>query len=295
MEFLLYLPSAIALLLVSAAATAVAIAGLYLVRRRYAAEVLKANHEVAAIIFNVFGVLYAVVVAFVVFVTWSGYDEATKNLQLEASQTLDLFYSAQAFPEPLGKDIQQGLIAYANSVYTDELKRMSSGDISIHSSGILRELLAKFNSIDQNLMPNREVYVESLRRLNNLAEYRQLRIFAGNNTIPSVLWCILLAGGFITVLYTCFFGAKNLQAQYVMTAALTVMISLILLLIYILDHPFTGANKVSVKPFAETLEVMQAQEINWGSKLGVSQQILTDSARDKRWIRGGSIQHARLP
>src|SRR5947199_9824412 len=82
---------------------------LYLVRRKYSAEVLKENHEVAAIIFNAFGLFYGVLVAFVVFATWNGYDDATKNLQLEASESLDIFHSAEAFPDSPRKIIQTGV------------------------------------------------------------------------------------------------------------------------------------------------------------------------------------------
>src|SRR6267142_3860762 len=133
MQFLLQLSLPISFFIVSAIITFLSLAGLYLVRRKYSAEVLKENHEVAAIIFNAFGLLYGVVVAFVVFVTWSGYDEATKNLQLEANETLDIFHSAKAFPDPISKTIQQGLMDYAASVYDDELKRMAVGEISLYS------------------------------------------------------------------------------------------------------------------------------------------------------------------
>src|SRR5437764_9002718 len=100
MQNLLYLPVPMAFFVAAAITTFLGLAGLYLVRRKYSAEVLKENHEVAAIIFNAFGLFYGVMVAFVVFVTWSGYDEATKNLHLEASEDLDLFHSAEGFPEP---------------------------------------------------------------------------------------------------------------------------------------------------------------------------------------------------
>src|SRR5881398_1915842 len=109
MQFLLNWPWALSFFFVSCVTTAIAVTGLYLVRKKFPADVLKENHEVAAIIFNAFGVLYAVVVAFVVFVTWNGYDEATKNLQLEASQSLDLFHIAEAFPDATKKMIQQGV------------------------------------------------------------------------------------------------------------------------------------------------------------------------------------------
>src|SRR6266446_2004320 len=115
MQFLLNLPPTISFLLVSAITTALAVAGLRLVRGKYSAEVLKENHEVAAIIFNAFGLLYGVVVAFVVFVTWSGYDDATKNLQLEANEADDIFHISKAFPDPANKIIQQGLMDYTAS------------------------------------------------------------------------------------------------------------------------------------------------------------------------------------
>ena len=257
MQFLLNLPIAFSFLIVSALTSAVALAGLYFVRRKYSAEVLKENHEVAAIIFNAFGLFYGVMVAFVVFVTWSGYDDATKNLQMEASEALDIFNSAKGFPDPANKIIQQRLRDYVASVYNDEVNRMSQGVISLYSGGAHAKLTPLFYQMDEKSIPNRELYAESLRRLNNLAQYRRLRIFAGNNTVPSVIWLVLLVGGVITVVYTYFFGMKNLKAQHMMTTALTVTITLILFLIYILDHPFTGTSKVSTEPLKEVMEIMQ--------------------------------------
>jgi len=257
MQFLLNLPIAFSFLIVSAFTSAVALAGLHLVRRKYSAEELKENHEVAAIIFNAFGLFYGVMVAFVVFVTWSGYDDATKNLQMEASEALDIFHSAEGFPEPANKIIQQGIRDYVASVYNDEVKRMSQGGISLYSGGAHRKLATLFYQTDEKSIPNKELYAETLRRLNNLAQYRRLMIFAGNNTVPSVIWLVLLVGAVITVAYTYFFGMKNLKAQYMITIALTVTITLILFLIYILDHPFTGTSRVSADPLREVIEIMQ--------------------------------------
>lgn len=259
MQFLLYWPAWLSFLIVSALATAVALAGLHFVRKKYPTEVLKENHEVAAVIFNAFGLFYGVMVAFVVFVTWSGYDDATKNLQMEAGQALDIFHAAKGFPDPAHKIIQQGLRDYVASVYIDEVQRMSAGEISLNSGGAHSHLTALLYQMNEKSMPNRELYGESLRRLNDLAQYRRLRIFAGNNTVPSNVWLVLLVGGVITVSYTYFFGMKNIKAQYAITTALTVTITLILFLIYILDHPFTGTSKVNMEPLKEVMEIMQKE------------------------------------
>src|SRR5437868_6869811 len=123
MRFLLNLPPPVSFSIVCGATTFFALAGVHLVRKKYTAEVLRENHEVAAIIFNAFGLFYGVMVAFVVFVTWNGYSDATKNLQMEANEVDDIFHLTQALPDPSRTVIRQGLMDYVASVYNDELTR----------------------------------------------------------------------------------------------------------------------------------------------------------------------------
>jgi hypothetical protein len=257
MRFLLQLPPPVSFFIVCGITTFAALIGLRLVRKKYSAEVLKENHEVAAIIFNAFGLFYGVMVAFVVFVTWSGYDEATKNLQLEASEALDIFHSAEAFPEPARKTIQDGVRHYVAAVYNDEVQRMAQGEISVYFGGAHATLRTLFYEIDMNSIPNKELYAESLRCLNNLAQYRRMRIFAGNDTVPPVIWLVLLVGGVFAVSYTFFFGMKNIGTQSLIATTLTVTITSILFLIYVLDHPFTGTSKISLEPLEQAMAVMQ--------------------------------------
>jgi len=257
MQFLLQLQPPVSFFIVSAITSFLALAGLHMVRKKYSAEVLKENHEVAAIIFNAFGLFYGVLVAFVVFVTWGGYDEATKNLQMEASEALDIFHTAAAFPDSPKKIIQQGVRDYLAVVYKDEVPKMAEGDLQLYSGGAHNNLRVLFSQVDANSIPNRELYGESLRCLNNLAQYRRMRIFAGNDTVPPVIWLVLLVGGVLAVSYTFFFGMKNIRAQYLITTTLTVTVTSILFLVFVLDHPFTGTSRVSLAPLREAMAAMQ--------------------------------------
>jgi hypothetical protein len=257
MQFLLQLPPPVSFFIVSAFTTFFSLGGLYLVRTKYPAEVLKENHEVAAIIFNAFGLFYGVLVAFVVFVTWNGYDEATKNLQLEASEALDIFHTADAFPDSSKKVIQQGIRNYLAAVYNDEVPKMATQDLSVYSGGAHTPLRELFAQVDASSIPNRELYGESLKCLNNLAQYRRMRIFANNDTVPQAIWLVLLVGGLFAVSYTFFFGMKNIRAQFLITTTLTALISSILFLVYVLDHPFTGTSRVSLEPLKEAIATTQ--------------------------------------
>ncbi|HEX3420335.1 MAG TPA: DUF4239 domain-containing protein [Candidatus Udaeobacter sp.] len=259
MQFLLKLWPPISFFIVSAITTAIALTGLYLVRKKYPAEVLQENHEVAAIIFNAFGLFYGVMLAFVVFVTWNGYSDATKDLEMEANLADDLFHIANAFQEPARTVMQKGLLDYVISVDNDELQRMAEGEIEIHSGQRMSGLITAFYQMDEQSVPNKQIYAEALSRLNNLAEYRRLRIFAGNDTVPFVVWLVLLVGALFTVCFNYLFGMKNIRAQYLITATLTVTMSQILFLIYVLDHPFTGTSRISTAPLRQVIEVMQAK------------------------------------
>ena len=259
MLFLLKLWPPISFFIVSAVTTAFALTGLYLVRKKYPAEVLKENHEVAAIIFNAFGLFYGVMLAFVVFVTWSGYSDATKDLEMEANLADDLFHISKAFQEPARTVMQKGMLDYVTSVEKDELQRMAQGEIEIHSTGTMAGLITAFYQLDEKSFPNKQIYAEALSRLNNLAEYRRLRIFTGNDTVPHVVWLVLFVGAVFTVCFNYLFGMKNIKAQYLITATLTITMSQILFLIYVLDHPFTGASRISTQPLRQVIEVMQAK------------------------------------
>jgi drug/metabolite transporter (DMT)-like permease len=77
--------------------------------------------------------------------------------------------------------------------------------------------------------------------------------------VPSVVWLVLLVGGVFTISYTWLFGMKNMKAQYMVATTLTVTVTLILFLIYVLDHPFTGTSKVSTEPLREVMAIMQKE------------------------------------
>jgi hypothetical protein len=134
---------------------------------------------------------------------------------------------------------------------------MAEGDLSLYSGGAHNSLRVLFAQVDANSIPNRELYGEGLRCLNNLAQYRRMRIFAGNNTVPPVIWLVLLVGGVFAVSYTFFFGMKNIRAQYLITTTLTVTVTSILFLVYVLDHPFTGTSRVSLAPLTQATAAMQ--------------------------------------
>src|SRR5260370_8445012 len=97
---------------------------------------------------------------------------------------------------------------------------MAAGDLQLYSGGAHYSLRLLFAQVDASSIPNRELYDEGLRCLNNLPQYRRMRIFAGNTTLPPVIWLVLLVRGVFPVSYTFFSGMKNILPQYFITPPL---------------------------------------------------------------------------
>lgn len=257
MQFLLHFPVLVSVIIISAVSVGISVMGLNLVRRRYSHETLKENHEVAGFIYNAFMLIYAVLVAFVVFVSWTDYSESKRNVEMEANLIVDVFSDSRGLPDTMRTAVRTAIAEYVRLVINEEWKEMEHGRFS-HAA---REKLAKLWDIyftsDMNLLPNQAAYEESLSRLNDLGEYRRMRIFSSRDQVPGLIWLVLIICALCSVTYTFFFGVKNLKAQYIMTSVLALINALILYLIFVLDHPFKGTGKISSGTFMSVERLIQ--------------------------------------
>jgi peptidoglycan/LPS O-acetylase OafA/YrhL len=95
--------------------------------------------------------------------------------------------------------------------------------------------------------------------MKNVTESRRQRIFAIKQTVPSIVWAVLLLGAALFIGCTYFFTMKNALPQYLITACFTILITLMLFLIYVLDHAFTGSNAISNEPLKFIARVMESR------------------------------------
>ena len=257
MRFLLEFPAVVSAFLVCVVTLAIALAGVRIVRKRFPHEVLKENHEVAGFIYNSFMLIYAVLVAFVVFVSWSDYSQAERNTEIEANLLTDLFMDARGLPDTMRVNVQQTIISYLESIINDEWETMKRGRPGPKAREEFAKLWQLYMDADVKSLPNEPVYRESLTKLNQVGEHRRLRIFAANDFIPGFIWFVLIICATASVSYTFFFGSKYAAPQYIMTGVLTLINSLILYLIFVLDHPFNGVSGVSSSSFNVILRILQ--------------------------------------
>ena len=225
-------------------------------RKKLGPDRLKPNNEVAGFKFSVIGVLYAVLLAFVVIAVWQNYSNTEIAVRNEAKAVGDLTQLSYAVPDPEGSAIRTSVADYANEVRQSEWATMATGLPSKTTGDALAHLTQAIFDLHADQIRDLALFQQSLHLLAVIEDNRNERLDSANGSVPPILWFVLIAGAIITLGYPAFFGTTNLVAQILMTATLAALVALTLLLALLLDFPFTGQVSVSSGAFDEALQQM---------------------------------------
>ena len=230
--------------------------GMFLVRRSVTLSTLESHNQVAGFIYSVVGVVYAVLLAFIAIVVWQEHARVQTQVEQEANELGDLYRNAQAMPEAVRTRLQKQIRAYSRIVVEKEWPAMAKGETSAEAWAAFNQLWRLYQQVEPKNGYENVWYAKSLDRLDQLSDYRRLRLLSNRAAVPAIMWVVLLATGVITIGFSFFFGTPNRAAQALMTAALSATIALVLFLIWGLNHPFAGVVRVEPAAFQQLWNII---------------------------------------
>jgi hypothetical protein len=237
--------------------TGLAMLGPVLIRRRITFDRLRVNNEVAGFKFATIGVLYAVLLGFVVIIAWERFHEAERSLAAEAGAAATVYRLAGGLNEPLVSAIRSGLTAYLESVDKDDWPAMAAGRWSTATTDRLNALYDIVVHIHPTELHDFGLQQDLMRELDKVGEARRERLISAGGTVPTAIWFVLFLGAFLTIGFTFFFATQNEVTQAMMTGVLAALIFSAVLVVISVDRPFTGAVAVHSEPIRWVLEDMQ--------------------------------------
>jgi hypothetical protein len=250
---LLHISTAVLGVAIVVLAVALALGGLVLVRRSVAVSTLEAHHDVAGFILAVVGVVYAVLLAFVVVVTWQQFEDARGSAEREAALVGDVYRASLGFPRG-GQQVRGAVQRYARSVVDQEWPELMRHHRESHQTDLaLDAVWTTIRAVRPSQGSETAVYQEAVTRLVDAGDLRRTRVLSSGTQLPLPVWVVLIAGAGISVGFTYFFGVKKFMAQALMVAALAAITGLVLFLILSLDLPFTGDVGVGPDAMKNTL------------------------------------------
>lgn len=244
------------LLLLLGGALAVALPGLLYARRRFPPCGDPGYANAAGNVFQVVGNVYAVLLAFVVIVVWQSYSAAQLCVTQEANATAELERMSRAFPVVSRREVQEATRAYLQLVAGDEWRLLRKGEESPLAHAALVEIWNLYADMPPELQAH-PMYAESLELLQQIGENRRLRILAAREAVPPVLWLVLVACGFCTLVLLYRMNVPELRQHMVLTTLYAVVVAFILFLTAALDNPFRPDLGITPQAYSFVLEHMQ--------------------------------------
>jgi hypothetical protein len=230
--FLSSLPVWVLIAVIVALPTALAMGAQALIHERVGVAKLARNNEIAGFKFATVGVIYAVLLAFTVIVVWEKFNDAQSAVANEAGATASLYRYAQG-KEPEAVAVRTALTNYLKAA----MARETESPATVHA---LDSLYAAAIALERSGSRGTADMAEVFRQLDNVTAARRIRLHLASGLVPNVIWIVLFMGALLTVGFTLFFGSENLLAQVSMTGVLSVLVTMGLVVIISIDHPFTG-------------------------------------------------------
>jgi hypothetical protein len=237
---------------------ALSLVGLWLVRRYASPAVLAASNDVVGNYLQTLGTIYAVLLAFVVYVVWGEFNEARLQVEREASALIDIYRTAKGFPDVARLHLQEHLRRYTDEVIDHEWQAMAKDDdATIERIGkILDDAWDGLKSFEPERHCHDALFDEALSGFNQLCDLRITRLTSARLRIPFAMRLLLYFGAIIVIGSMWLFYLKSFAMHALLTGCMAGALSHVLYLVGDLDDCFAGDWRVSRQPFRRARRYM---------------------------------------
>jgi hypothetical protein len=234
----------------------ISITGLLIIRKYYPHYKCKLHNDIAGFIFATLGVIYAVLLAFIVVITWQDFDKAQDSTVNEANCIAALYRDSTPFPAALRAELKSELTNYVKNIVSEEWQMMAKGQRSASVQNIQEDLWELYGGFQPKNETQKIFLTESVKKLNQAAELRRERIIYASTGLHPILYFVLIAGSFITIAFTMLFGTENIVPHLIMVSLLAAMIAITLFTVIAMDYPFTGDISITPDVFTNMLSTL---------------------------------------
>ena len=230
---------------------AFAITVMLLVRRRAPEGSFFTDGDRASGVFGVLATGFAIFAGFVLFLTFTSYDQSRSGAEQEALLVAQQFETAQLLPAKTRDRLAGELTCYARSVVGQEWPKMEDGSIgnSLNPWGV--RLFQTLEATNATTSAQQTAYAKWLDQTSDRESARQDRIHGAAGITPATVWIVLLISAAVVFLYMLFFAdpAEMKRSQAMLIGSATTIVVVTLLVIYALDNPYRP-GLASIKPVA---------------------------------------------
>ena len=207
------------------------------------------------------GTAFAVLLAFITLAAFQTYNGAKTGAATEAVALLDMFKTAGFFPER--DELRGDFVCYGRAVIRQEWPAMRRGERAPLVDAWISAYRTVFQRLTLRSAGERLGLQDMLASARDRTDGRRDRLSEATPSVPTPLWVGLVVAGCVAVLIQLVMAdpREHLLVQGGMIGGVAAMVSIGLLLINFLDHPYrSGPGSIQPTEMTLTLTMMRHQE-----------------------------------
>lgn len=198
----------------------------------------------------IFGTLYGILTAFVVFEVWGQYNNTVKLIDNEASGLERMYRLILYFRDnKLAVKIKEVINKYIDLVVTEEFPKLSQNERSQKCSTVFRKFHEIIREIKFDDDHDSITFDHLLENYDQISTIRSERINQSLARLPGLLKIFLyLSSGFVVTIFL-LMPFSNMYYGFLTVGILTFILGMVFQLIEDLDNPFVGYWNISPEAF----------------------------------------------
>jgi len=243
------------LILFLAGSIAFAVGGVFISRKVLHHKVKEGHNDVLVPLFLTAGVIYAVLLAFMVIAMWEAYDAAKANVAEEASLMVPLYRQSYAMTPDKGGEIRHLIREYGEGVIKDWPRFRETALGSPQARFVANKIVAVFNTMTPTTKSREIATAQFMQTFSQFLLDRNKRLVQAAESLSWIMWIAVFGGAMVTVGMSFVLYMDYPPPQYVMTSVLSVGIGMLLFLMLVLNRPFVGPLGIEPEPYEASLKL----------------------------------------
>jgi hypothetical protein len=232
--------------------------GLLLVQKYSSRSMLKDHNDLTAGLVPTVGIVFAVLIGFLVVNLWQSYDYAIKTTQTEAGLLSDLWRQAIGYPESFRNQIRWEIEEYITTVIEVEWPILQKGG---QASSLAWVQIEKIEEQIITFCPKNQVETQTeqlqLSTIKAVIDTRRTRLYGAVSGFTGPVWFVITASALLTIASTWFFGSSYFLPHLIGVILLGISVGLLVYLAITVSNPFRGKSGISPKYFKAVLATMK--------------------------------------
>jgi hypothetical protein len=218
-------------------------------RRLLRPHVAEGHNDVLVPMFLTAGVIYAVLLGFLIVGMLDTYEAARNNTSHEASLLVPLYRQSEVMAPEKGAEMRELIRSYAEGVVSGWARFQQTGLGSVSARVSVDNVIKIYASLRPANKPRELIAAQFLDTLSQLIETRNTRLLQASESMSWVMWCAAIGGAAVLLVMLGTLYMDNVRPHLVMGGLLAATMGSLLYVMVLLSHPFLGPLAITPESF----------------------------------------------